>query len=86
MNSKKIFLTILIIAAAVVFFVIKQDTLPLASPVSNSNQGVAGQNSPAPSISSYNPPAEVKYDSSTDLQKELDSIDPQVFDEDFSGL
>jgi hypothetical protein len=32
---------------------------------------------------SYNPPKEIKYDSSTDLKKELESVNPQVLDEDF---
>lgn len=39
-----------------------------------------------PTTSSYNPPKEIKYDSSTDLQQELDSINPQVLDEDFNGI
>lgn len=34
-------------------------------------------------VSVNNPPKEIKYDSSTDLKKELDSIDPKVLDEDF---
>lgn len=41
------------------------------------------QSTPLPSASSYNPPKEIKYDSSTDLKKELDSINPKVLDEDF---
>ncbi len=31
-------------------------------------------------------PKEIKYDSSTDLKKELDSVDPKVLDEDFQEL
>lgn len=38
------------------------------------------------STSSYNPPKEIKYDSSTDLKKELDSIDPKILDSDFDGI
>lgn len=45
--------------------------------------GAAGQSTPSPTISSYNPPKEIKYDSSTDLKQELESIDPQVSDSDF---
>lgn len=37
-------------------------------------------------VSSYNLPKEIKYDSSTDLKKELDSINPEVIDSDFSTL
>ncbi|MDD5416159.1 MAG: hypothetical protein PHE48_04110 [Candidatus Daviesbacteria bacterium] len=50
------------------------------------NPGVekaASQSTFPPSTSSYNPPQEIKYDSSTDLKKELDSIDPQVLESDF---
>lgn len=49
--------------------------LPAAAPVSTSI--------PAPQAASYNPPKELKYGSSTDLKKELDSINPQVLDSDF---
>lgn len=38
---------------------------------------------PQPSSSSYNPPKEIKYDSSTDLKQELESVNPQVNDSDF---
>lgn len=39
-----------------------------------------------PSTPLFNPPQEIKYDSSTDLKKELDSVDPKVLDEDFQEL
>lgn len=38
---------------------------------------------PAAQPSLYNPPEEVSYDSSTDLKKELEGINPAVLDEDF---
>lgn len=38
---------------------------------------------PTTQTSSYNPPQEIKYDSATDLKKELQSVDPQVLDSDF---
>ena len=38
---------------------------------------------PIPQTPSYNPPVEIKYDSSTDLKKELENINPQVSDSDF---
>lgn len=36
-----------------------------------------------PAAAAFDPPQEINYDSSTDLQKELDSVDPKVFDSDF---
>ncbi len=44
---------------------------------------VAGQLATPVPTSTYNPPKEIKYDSSTDLKKELDSVSPQVLDSDF---
>ncbi len=38
---------------------------------------------PTSSIAPPNAPKEFKYDSNTDLKKELDSIDPQMLDSDF---
>ncbi|MBI4035821.1 hypothetical protein HY383_02645 [Candidatus Daviesbacteria bacterium] len=84
MSSKKIFLVLLIIGVVIIFFLFNQKVSSLTSPASKQNQ--ANQVTPTPSTSSYNPPAQVQYDSSTDLQKELESINPQVLDEDFSGL
>lgn len=43
------------------------------------NPAVAPQ--PSPQI---NQPEEIKYDSSTDLKKELESVNPEVLDSDFS--
>lgn len=37
-------------------------------------------------FNTYNPPKEFKFDSSTDLETELDSVNPQVFDGDFDDL
>lgn len=48
--------------------------------------GIPGQiTSPSPSAA-YNPPKEIKYDSSTDLKQELKNIDPKVLDSDFEDL
>lgn len=43
---------------------------------------------PAPysDIPAYNPPKEFKYDRSTNLQAELESIDPQISTNDFEEL
>lgn len=45
---------------------------PLASPTQT----------PAP----FNPPKEMHYDNNTDLEKELDSVNPQILDSDFEQL
>lgn len=43
--------------------------------------------SPSPeNLSSPQAPKTFKYDSSTDLKKELESINPQILEEDFEGL
>lgn len=34
----------------------------------------------------YNPPKEIKYDSSSNLEEELEAINTQVLEEDFIGL
>lgn len=39
---------------------------------------------PTPIPPSYQPPKEIQYNSGTDLNQELESIDPQVLDEDFN--
>lgn len=86
MSKGKIFLIILltILGVIVVFFVIRRnDSLISPIPKQIGLQAGVQQSSPAPLTPSYNPPKEIKYDSSTDLQKELDSIEPQVLDSDF---
>ena len=37
-------------------------------------------------FNTYNPPKEFKYDTSTDLGAELESVNPQVLDNDFDDL
>lgn len=85
MKSNKTLLIIMltILATAVVFFVIRGDD-SLVSPLSKQVGVSAGaqQSSPAPA-QSPNTPKVIKYDSSTDLQRELDSINPEVLDGDF---
>lgn len=34
----------------------------------------------------YNPPKEIKYDSSTDLKQELESVNPEISEDDFKEL
>lgn len=91
MNSIKIILIILsiIFIAIAGYFFINKKTLPPVSPLLQ-QETINKPSSPAPAslppTPSYNPPKEVKYDSSTDLNQELESINPQVLDKDFEGL
>lgn len=76
-------LLIVALLAVVIFVIIK-----LAFPVKNKlvSPGIDSVASPIPSavsVPANNPPKEIKYDSSTDLQKELDSVNPQIIDSDF---
>lgn len=85
MKNNKIFTIILIVVLiAVVYFL-----YPFGKGGSavNSIGNMMGQNpSPTPEVSNYNPPKEVKYDSNTDLEKELDKIDPKVLNSDFDPI
>lgn len=89
MNNKTILLILLlsILPTIVVFFVISKKDLPLVGPVLKQNisqeQNIKKGFAPTPEAPVYNPPQEIKYDSSTDLKKELDQISPQVLDSDF---
>lgn len=84
MNSKKILLIIslTLLTTIVVLFVITKKTSELVNP------NLSKQSSPVPpsSTESFNPPKEIKYDSSTDLKQELKNIDPKVLDSDFEDL
>ncbi len=85
MKSNKTFLIIVLIILAVIvgFFVVsRRDSLVSPMPKQVGISAGAQQSSPLP-IQSPKTPKVIKYDSSTDLQKELDSIDPQVLDSDF---
>lgn len=48
------------------------------------------QPSPSPEdvtpFNSYNPPKEIEYNANTNLKKELDGINPQILDDDFTPL
>lgn len=88
MKSKKtlsVIIVLTIFATIVVFFVISKSSSSLVSPATK--QDKVQQPSSQPSAQSvtpaYNPPKEIKYGSSTDLQKELESVNPQVLDSDF---
>lgn len=71
-TKNKILVILLIILGAVFFIVNSGQNQPQVSP----NILIS---SPSPSIF----PKEITYDSSTDLKKELDTVNPQVLDSDF---
>lgn len=74
MKSKLLLLILFaFLAMATLFYTNKSAKLtsPVTSPVASPSP------SPAPTV--------FKFDSSTDLKKELDNINPQVLDSDFAG-
>ncbi len=82
-NKSLLIIVLIILATLVVFFVVsRSDSLVSPMPKQFGISAGAQQSSPLP-VQSPNIPKVIKYDSSTDLQKELDSIDPQVLDSDF---
>lgn len=84
-----ILMLVLVVASVVVFNMLAQRTGN--KPIISANVGqILNQPSPSPEdvtpFNTYNPPKEVKYDSGTNLKKELESINPQIFDKDFEEL
>lgn len=75
MKSKLLLLILFAFLAMAAALFYANKSAKLTSPVTNP---VA---SPSPSPT----PTVFKFDSSTDLKKELDSINPQVLDSDFAG-
>ena len=71
-KNRYLILILLILLASLIFSITSRNK-PLSEPVIS----VA---TPVPSAILK----EIQYDSSTDLKKELDSVDPQVNDSDFS--
>lgn len=49
----------------------------------NTNTKLVSSNISTPAPTSFNQPKEIKYDSATDLKKELDTVNPQILDSDF---
>lgn len=66
--NKKIILAIIAVIIIVILLISTKPATPSAAP------------EPTPT---YTFPKEIKYDSSTDLKKELDTVNPQVNDSDF---
>lgn len=86
-NNKILTIVLVLIAAVALFVTIKyaikgKDTLVSPGTVKETDK-IVDQPSLKPTAPPYNPPKEIKYDQSSDLQKELDSINPQVLDSDF---
>lgn len=85
MNKSKIPVVVLIIIFVIIILTIVNNlnnkSGKLVSPFSG--KATTTQAVSPPQASSNNPPIEIKYDSATDLKKELESIDPQVLDSDF---
>lgn len=80
MSKKTIVLVAILIA--VIFWVwfnrVKSYTLQSPSLISTFNKQI-----PSPTVVLSNAPKTFKFDSSTDLKKQLDNINPQVLDSDF---
>jgi len=84
-KSKNIIITaglilLLVVVSFMIFKSAAKKDLPLADP---QVKNITGQSTAQSLVLPYNPPEEIKYDSSTDLKKELDSINPQVLESDF---
>lgn len=79
MKSKLIIL-IVIVAAVVIFFIQRSGVSKLVSP--SLNQASKQTNEEVPNATP-NAPKTYNFDSSSDLKKELDGIDPQILDSDF---
>lgn len=84
--NKKITFILAVITIIVLFLIVKFVILgekTLVNPITKEATGLQ-ENTPSsePQTSAYNPPKEIKYDESTDLRKELESINPQVLDSD----
>ncbi len=86
--SKNILLTTIIILLLVIAvfvvakYVVKGDGLLISPRVGK----ITSQSTPVPTTPSYNPPKEIKYDISTNLKQELDSVNPEVLESDFKDI
>lgn len=72
MNKKVVF--VLIILVVILLIVVKN--------TNKTNEKLT--NDAVPTVTpAYNPSQEIKYDSNTDLTKELENVNPEVLDSDF---
>ncbi len=86
---KNIFITLALIifliitSLLVIRFIFPSSATTLISPIISKSANTVATPMPTPA---FNPPTVIKYDSSTDLKKELDSIDPETNNSDFKDL
>ena len=87
MSKNRIFAVIVVLLFLTALFTIVKYAINGNRTMVNpgASQAVNEQTSES-SIPSYNPPREIKYDSSTDLKQELETVDPKVLDSDFQNL
>lgn len=88
MNRKKLVIAVIVLFLVVFIWIASQDTRSKGGSLISPGLGkvvgnMMSQSTPEPPVSAYNAPKEIKYGSATDLQKELDSVNPQVLDSDF---
>ncbi len=74
---------LLVVVSLMIFKFAAKKNPSLADPRA---KNIADQSTAQLSTPPYNPPKEIEYDSSTDLKKELDSVDPAVSESDFKDL
>lgn len=88
MSRKKLVIAVIVLFLGVFIWIVSQGMRSKGGSLISPGAGkVVGsgvsQSTPAPQVSAYNVPKDIKYDSTTDLKKELDSVNPQVLDSDF---
>lgn len=83
-RNRIVIIFVAVLAGLLVFWLINGDKVSsLVSPNSLTEKVEA---TPTPEVNNIKAPKEVIYDSSTDLNAELESINPQVLDSDFESL
>ena len=75
MNKNKVLTIVIVLCIAVIIFAIVKN-------LNNKDKGLASPILPV-AAPTNNTPKEIIYDNSTDLSKELESVNPQVLDKDF---
>lgn len=81
-NNKLITIILFLSLIIVIIFLVPKSGSKIINPVGF----MQNKPLPGPEVSNYDPPKEIKYDSSTDLEEELDSVNPKVLDSDFDSL
>lgn len=77
----------IVVLSVIVFWLFTKYSIKTSKTlVSPETEQAVNEQTPQPSTFSYNPPKEVKYDSSTNLKQVLETVNPQVLDSDFANL